>query len=116
MKSTKVAAIVAGSLVALGAAAPAFADGLTPTSLNGGLDTLASDGLRSGSPLNTNALDTENKGSLVNAVSNTAQSLGKAKQAPKKQGAAKKGSKQSAQGTGSTSPVGSLLGGLPLGG
>jgi hypothetical protein len=109
MKSTKVAAIVAGSLVALGAAAPAFADGLTPSSLNGGIDTLASNGLRSGSPLNTNALDTENKGSLVNAVSETAQSLGKAKPAPK-QGAAKQ---TASKGAGA---VGSLLGGLPLGG
>jgi hypothetical protein len=115
MKSTKVAAIVAGSLVALGAAAPAFADGLTPSSLNGGIDSLASNGLRSGSPLNTNALDTENKGSLVNAVSETAQSLGKAKPAPKKQGTAKQGTTKQTASKG-TSAVGSLLGGLPLGG
>ncbi|WP_329457396.1 hypothetical protein [Streptomyces sp. NBC_01497] len=117
MKSTKVAAIVAGSLVALGAAAPAFADGLTPSSLNGGIDSLASNGLRSGSPINTNALDTENKGSLVSAVSDTAQSLGKAKAAPKKQGASKQSAKkQPAKKPGGVAGVGQLLGGLPLGG
>ncbi|MBP0461590.1 hypothetical protein [Streptomyces montanisoli] len=111
MKSMKVAAIVTGSLVVLGGAAPAFANGLTPSSLNGGINEIAANGLRSGSPINTNALDTENKGSLVNAVSDTAQSLGKQKQAKKqdKAGKAKTGS-DAGQG------VGSLLGGLPLGG
>ncbi|GAA3720981.1 hypothetical protein [Streptomyces tremellae] len=112
MKSTKVAAIVAGSLVALGTAAPAFADGLTPTSLNGGIDSIAANGLRDGSPISTNALDPSNKGSLVNAVNNTAQSLSKAKPAQSAQAP----SKESVKHQGPSDPVGQLLGGLPLGG
>lgn len=43
MKSLKAAAVVAGSLVLAGAAAPAFAQDtadLTPTSLNGAVNTL----------------------------------------------------------------------------
>ncbi|MFF2523806.1 hypothetical protein [Streptomyces liangshanensis] len=91
MKPMKVAAVVAGSMMALGAASPAFAaEGPSSMSLNGAVDTLASDGLRSGSPVNTNALDPKNKGSLVNAVKDTADGLSKSK-----------GNK--------------LLGGLPLG-
>lgn len=48
MKPTKVAAVVAGSVMALGAAAPAMAAdhiapaSLTPTSLTGAIDTLSS--------------------------------------------------------------------------
>ncbi|KIF69472.1 hypothetical protein HY68_14215 [Streptomyces sp. AcH 505] len=92
MKPMKVAVVVAGSVMALGAAAPAFAaDGLSPMSLNGALDTVASQGLREAKPLNTNALDTENDGSLVNAVKDTADGLNKSQK------------------------TGSLLGGLPLG-
>ncbi|WP_405857077.1 hypothetical protein OG361_25395 [Streptomyces sp. NBC_00090] len=62
MKPTKVAALVAGSLVALGAAGPAMAtEALTPTSLNGGLEAIAANGLKSdmlssttdGSPVKT---------------------------------------------------------------
>jgi opacity protein-like surface antigen len=91
MKPMKVAAVVAGSMMALGAATPAFAaDVQSPMSLNGAVDTLASDGLRSGSPVNTNVLDPQNEGSLVNAVKGTADGLNKSK-----------GNK--------------LLGGLPLG-
>ncbi|WP_030897810.1 hypothetical protein [Streptomyces sp. NRRL F-5126] len=115
MKSMKVAAIVTGSLVALGGAAPAFANGLTPSSLNGGIDEIAANGLRSGSPINTNALDTENKGSLVNAVSDTAQSLGKSKPG-QKQGKSGQGKSGQAKGSDAGQGVGSLLGGLPLGG
>jgi hypothetical protein len=111
MKPMKVAAVVAGSLVALGAASPAFANGLTPSSLNTGLDTIASDGLRSGSPLNTNALDTENKGSLVNAVKNTTDSLNGKKGATAKGASAKDGGSLLG-----SKGAGSLLGGLPLGG
>ncbi|MEV7088491.1 hypothetical protein AB0O07_21810 [Streptomyces sp. NPDC093085] len=95
MKSVKVAAAVAGSLAALGAAAPAFA-AQAPTSpslsLNGALDTVASQGLRDGvKPINTNALDTENSGSVLNAVKGATDSLNKPQQG------------------------GQLLGGLPLG-
>jgi hypothetical protein len=92
MKPMKVAAVVAGSVMALGAAAPAFAaDAQTPSSLNGALDTLTSQGLNDVKPVNTNALDTKNDGSLVNAV------------------------KDAADGLKNANTGGSLLGGLPLG-
>lgn len=92
MKPMKVAAVVAGSMMALGAATPAFAaDALTPTSLNGGLDSVAGQGLRDAKPLNTNTLDTEREGSLLNAVKTTTDGVSKAQQGKK------------------------LLGGLPLG-
>ncbi|MFJ3302467.1 hypothetical protein ACIPSA_04995 [Streptomyces sp. NPDC086549] len=82
MKSLKAAAVVAGSLAVVGAAAPAFANStadLTPTSLNGAVDTLTK------GPLDVNdvmplqhqsdALDTENKGSLLNTVKGAAGAL-----------------------------------------
>jgi hypothetical protein len=94
MKPMKVAAVVAGSMVALGAASPAFA-AETPFSLNSAIETVASQGLRDAKPLHTNALDTENEGSVLNAVKDATDSLN----APKPQ----QGDK-------------SLLGGLPLGG
>ncbi|MFG2277963.1 hypothetical protein ACGFNQ_04655 [Streptomyces asoensis] len=93
MKSLKAAAVVAGSLVLAGAAAPAFATpaDLTPTSLNGAVDTLAKGpiNLRDVMPLQhqSDALDTENKDSVLNTVNGAAAALN----AP-----------------------GSLLGGLPL--
>ncbi|MFJ2176968.1 hypothetical protein ACIQVO_28295 [Streptomyces sp. NPDC101062] len=89
----KVAAVVAGSMVVLGAAAPAFAaEAKSPSfSLNGALDTVASEGLRDAKPLHTNALDTENEGSALNAVKGVTDSLNKPQQGNK------------------------LLGGLPLG-
>ncbi len=75
MKSLKAAAVVAGSLVIAGAAAPAFAydtADLTPTSLNGAVDTLAKGPLdvEQLQPLQhqSNALDTENKDSVLNTV------------------------------------------------
>ncbi|MEU3184418.1 hypothetical protein ABZ707_09425 [Streptomyces sp. NPDC006923] len=91
MKPMKVAAVVAGSMMALGAATPAFAaDTLTPTSLNGGLDTLAGHGLREAKPLSTTALDAGKEGSLVHAVKGATDGL-------------------------NTSQKGKLLGGIPLG-
>ncbi|WP_105973272.1 hypothetical protein [Streptomyces geranii] len=82
MKSLKAAAVVAGSLVIAGAAAPAFAydtAALTPTSLNGGLDTLTRNGLDVDQlqPLQhqSNALDTENKGSVLNSVKDATTAL-----------------------------------------
>ncbi|MBD0711669.1 MULTISPECIES: hypothetical protein [unclassified Streptomyces] len=86
MKPTKVAAVVAGSLMALGAAAPAMAaDALTPTSLNGGLEAIAANGLKS------DALSSTTEGSPVKKITDTASQLNKlTKAAP-------------------------LLGGLPLG-
>ncbi|GAA3915477.1 hypothetical protein GCM10023084_78610 [Streptomyces lacrimifluminis] len=75
MKSLKAAAVVAGSLVIAGAAAPAFAHDtadLTPTSLNGAVDTIAKGPLdvEQLQPLQhqSNALDTENKDSVLNTV------------------------------------------------
>ncbi|MGW0944155.1 hypothetical protein ACWD4O_16620 [Streptomyces sp. NPDC002623] len=74
MKSLKAAAVVAGSLVLAGAAAPAFAApaDLTPTSLNGAVDTLARGpiNLEDALPLQhqSNALDTENKDSVLSTV------------------------------------------------
>ncbi|GAA4907232.1 hypothetical protein ACFPM3_13360 [Streptomyces coeruleoprunus] len=51
MKPTKVAAVVAGSVMALGAAAPAFAaDSIAPTSLNGAVDALGKRGLKEAVP------------------------------------------------------------------
>ncbi|MGW2044400.1 hypothetical protein ACWCPF_04335 [Streptomyces sp. NPDC001858] len=74
MKSLKAAAVVAGSLALAGAAAPAFATpaDLTPTSLNGAVDTLARGpiNLEDAMPLQhqSDALDTENKDSVLSTV------------------------------------------------
>ncbi|OIJ69483.1 hypothetical protein [Streptomyces mangrovisoli] len=72
MKSLKAAAVVAGSLVIAGAAAPAFAYNtadLTPTSLNGAVNSLTK-GPVDVMPLQhqSDALDTENKDSVLNTV------------------------------------------------
>ncbi|MFC8510162.1 hypothetical protein ACFU3J_35245 [Streptomyces sp. NPDC057411] len=88
MKPTKVAAAIAGSVMALGVAAPAMAaESLTPTSLDGGLGALTSQGLKS------DALSSTTDGSPVQKVTETAGQLNQA-------------------GKG----AGALLGGLPLGG
>ncbi|WP_330290887.1 hypothetical protein [Streptomyces sp. NBC_00576] len=75
MKSLKAAAVVAGSLVIAGAAAPAFAydaADLTPASLNGAVNTLTKGPLdvQQLQPLQqqSNALDTENKDSVLSTV------------------------------------------------
>lgn len=83
MKSLKAAAVVAGSLVVAGAAAPAFAagaSGLTPSSLNGALETVTSQRSLSAQdvlPLQhqSNALDTENKDSALSGVNSAAKTL-----------------------------------------
>ena len=94
MKSLKAAAVVAGSLALAGAAAPAFAYNtadITPTSLNGAVNTLTSGRMQPADvmPLQhqSDALDTENKDSLLSTV---------------------KGA------TGALNKKGGLLGGLPL--
>ncbi|MCZ0981087.1 hypothetical protein [Streptomyces sp. NPDC004284] len=70
MKPTKVAAVVAGSLMALGAAAPAMAsEALTPTSLNGGLEAIAANGLKS------DMLSSTTDGSPVQTVTKAADQL-----------------------------------------
>ncbi|MFD3310032.1 hypothetical protein [Streptomyces sp. NPDC058656] len=98
MKSLKAAAVVAGSLVIAAAAAPALAADLTPSSLNGGLDSAL--GALTTEPVDaadvmplqsqSNALDTGNKDSVLNTVDGATKAL------------------NSAEG-----PTG-LLGGLPL--
>ncbi|MCW5251767.1 MULTISPECIES: hypothetical protein [unclassified Streptomyces] len=93
MKSLKAAAVVAGSLALAGAAAPAFAQNtadLTPTSLNGAVNSLTK-GPIDVMPLKhqSDALDTENKDSVLHTVNGATRKLN--------------------TGTG-------LLGGLPLGG
>ncbi|MEU6662503.1 hypothetical protein [Streptomyces sp. NPDC046821] len=93
MKPLKAAAVVAGSLVIAGAAAPAFASDLTPTSLNGAVDTLSRQSVLDAQPLHTNMLDTQQGGSVLNTVQGTADKLNDA---------------------GAGAPAG-LLGGLPLG-
>ncbi|GAA2893315.1 hypothetical protein [Streptomyces mexicanus] len=79
MKSLKAAAVLAGSLVAAGAAAPAFAydtADVTPTSLNGAFNSLTK-GPIDVMPVRhqTDALDTEKKGSLLNRVNSTTKNL-----------------------------------------
>jgi hypothetical protein len=79
MNSLKAAAVLAGSLVAAGAAAPAFAydaADVTPTSLNGAVNSLTK-GPIDVMPVRhqTDALDTEKKGSLLNRVNSTTKSL-----------------------------------------
>ncbi|MEV7070226.1 hypothetical protein ACIQJT_07405 [Streptomyces sp. NPDC091972] len=79
MKSLKAAAVVAGSLVLAGAAAPAFAYNsadLTPTSLNGAVNALTR-GPIDVMPLQhqSDALDTEKTGSVLNAVKGATQDL-----------------------------------------
>ncbi|WP_149184466.1 hypothetical protein [Streptomyces sp. TRM49041] len=70
MKPTKVAAVVAGSVMAMGAAAPAFAaDTLTPASLNGAVDTLGKRGLAEAVPAEAVSKVTDNN--LVGKVSDT---------------------------------------------
>ncbi|MEU6478855.1 hypothetical protein ABZ858_18555 [Streptomyces sp. NPDC047017] len=79
MKSLKAAAVLAGSLVAVGAAAPAFAHDadLTPTSLNGAVNALTKDPIDVVSPIKhqSDALDTQKKGSLLHTVNGATKSL-----------------------------------------
>ncbi|WP_328555481.1 hypothetical protein [Streptomyces sp. NBC_00358] len=83
MKSLKAAAVVAGSLVVAGAAAPAFAagaSGLTPSSLNGALETVTSQRsvtVQDVLPVQhqSDALDTENKNSVLNGVNGATKTL-----------------------------------------
>ncbi|MFE9607212.1 hypothetical protein [Streptomyces sp. NPDC006012] len=79
MKSLKAAAVVAGSVALAGVAAPAFAHNaadLTPTSLNGAVNTLTKGPLTvdDAMPLQhqSNVLNTEKKGSPLNAVKGAA--------------------------------------------
>ncbi|MGW7263001.1 hypothetical protein [Streptomyces sp. NPDC054842] len=102
MKPLKAAAVIAGSLVAAGAAAPAFAYDAAPTSLNGGLngavETIASQrslDVEDLQPLKhqSDALDTENKDSALSTVNGATKTLNTV-----------------------SSPSDTLLGGLPVNG
>lgn len=82
MKSLKAAAVVAGSVALAGAAAPAFAynaSDVTPTSLTGAVNqiTKAPITLNDAMPLQhqSDALDTENKQSLLHTVKGAAGAL-----------------------------------------
>ena len=97
MKYSRVAAIVAGSVVAMGAS-PAFAASTTPMppmSLNGGLETLAG---------SAPALDLTDGRSAVNSVADTATDLNNVKGATPQ---------QTLETVGEVTP---LLGGVELGG
>ncbi|MFJ9668223.1 hypothetical protein ACIRPP_27020 [Streptomyces sp. NPDC101219] len=80
MKSLKAAAVVAGSLVVAGVAAPAFAYDstaeLTPTSLNGAVNSLTR-GPIDVMPLKhqSDALNTENKDSALSTVNDATDAL-----------------------------------------
>ena len=83
MKSLKAAAVMAGSLAVAGAAAPAFAADLTPSSLNGGLNSAITSVTTEpvdAMPLQSqsNALDTENKDSVLNTVKGATDALNSA--------------------------------------
>ncbi|GAA2481966.1 hypothetical protein [Streptomyces gobitricini] len=79
MKPTKVAAVVAGSVMALGVAAPAaFAvDSLTPSSLNGGVEALGKRGLAEAVP--ADAVGKVTDGKAVDKVQGAAGGLEPAK-------------------------------------
>lgn len=84
MKSLKAAAVVAGSVVVAGVAAPAFAaDPTPPSSLNGGLNsalTQLTDEPVDAMPLQSQsrALDTENPDSALSTVTDATDALNSA--------------------------------------
>lgn len=79
MKSLKAATVVAGSLAIAGAAGPAFAydtADLTPTSLNGAVNTVTRDPLDVHPlPHQSDMLDTENKDSVFSTAKGALTSL-----------------------------------------
>ncbi|MEU0524492.1 hypothetical protein [Streptomyces niveus] len=137
MKPMKVAAVVAGSVMTLAAAAPAFAAQNLPTSLNGGLggalETVTNQETLDAQPVRTNALDPKNDGSLVNGVGDVAKGLsggdksgdkggksangGKGSKGDKggKGGKADKGKAAKSKDGKTKGKGGAMLGGLPLG-
>ncbi|MET8943898.1 hypothetical protein ABZX30_09970 [Streptomyces sp. NPDC004542] len=71
MKSLKAAAVVAGSLVIAGAAAPAFAlnaGDVTGSGVNGVANSLAKGPVQVGQLQKLDALDAKKKGSVLNSV------------------------------------------------
>lgn len=121
MKYSKVAAVVAGSMMAVGVAAPAFADGMSgselpsaatmPTSINGGVDQALD-----AQPLQklTDGLQVD---STLQKVSDTADQLRGQTATDALLGQATSATKDAATSTvAGAVPGASLLGGLPLGG
>ncbi|WP_425832141.1 hypothetical protein [Streptomyces fractus] len=94
MKVLKTAAVVAGSMAIVGAAAPAFASDLTPMSLNGAVNTITSQPTLDVAPVDSNLLDPKNDGGAVSTVSGAVDGLNE---------------------SGSGAGAGSVLGGLPAG-
>lgn len=123
MKPVKVAAVIAGSVLTLGAAAPAFAAQNLPSSLNGGLggalETVTNQETLDAQPVRTNALDPENDGSLVNTVGDVAKGLSgdKSDKGGKSTNGGKgaKGDKGKAGKSKGKGKGGAMLGGIPLG-
>ncbi|MBM7173172.1 hypothetical protein JQK87_33250 [Streptomyces sp. G44] len=72
MKALKAAAVLAGSIAIAGSAAPAFAGGLTPTSLTTEVESLATQPLLDPEPRDGNLIDTKKGASVVNTVSDAA--------------------------------------------
>ncbi|QHY96096.1 hypothetical protein SSPS47_13310 [Streptomyces sp. S4.7] len=127
MKPIKVAAVIAGSVLTLGAAAPAFAAQNLPMSLNGGLggalEMVTNQETLDVQPVRTNALDPKNDGSLVNTVGDVANGLSGEKGGDKggkgtdggKGGKGGKADKGKGKGAKSKGKGGAMLGGIPLG-
>ncbi|MFE3252222.1 hypothetical protein [Streptomyces sp. NPDC059209] len=131
MKPMKVAAVIAGSVLTLGAASPAFAAQNLPMSLNGGLggalETVTNQETLDAQPVRTNALDPKNDGSLVNSVGDVADGLtggakdekgkgGKGADGGKGKGKADKGkADKSGKSKSGKAKGGAMLGGIPLG-
>lgn len=129
MKPMKVAAVITGSVLALGAAAPAFAGENLPMSLNGGLshaaETVTNQESLDAEVVKTNALDPKNEGSVVNSLGDVAKGLtgdtkdgkggkgGKGKGKGAKDGKGAKGT--AGKGKAAKGKGGAMLGGLPLG-
>jgi hypothetical protein len=121
VKYSKVAAVVAGSMMAVGVAAPAFADGMTapetpiaatmPTSINGGVEQALNE-----QPLQKIA-DGVKLDSTLETVTTTADRLRGETSADALLGQATDATKGAALSTVTGAvPGASLLGGLPLGG
>ncbi|WP_030559646.1 hypothetical protein [Streptomyces aureocirculatus] len=78
MKSLKAAAVLAGSIVIAGAAAPAFATDVKPTSPKVGLNPVLEKAVQTTKPVTANAeqaLDGKKKDSVVKTVSDAAKSV-----------------------------------------
>ncbi|MEU1014754.1 hypothetical protein ABZ383_13695 [Streptomyces sp. NPDC005900] len=68
----KAAAVLAGSIAIAGSAVPAFAGDLTPTSLTGEVESLATQPLLDPGPKDAKLIDTEKGASAVNTVADAA--------------------------------------------